>query len=68
MEKQYVEIIREIDDSISKVRELFDIAFEYNKNDDNRTELSQKCTTYLVDVRQILGAIRDKLIEDLIEE
>ena len=32
--------IDEINDSISKVRELFDIAFEYNRNDNNRTELS----------------------------
>ena len=60
--------IDEINDSISKVRELFDIAFEYNRNDDNRTELSQKCTTYLGDIWQTLGAIRDELIEELIEE
>ena len=60
--------IDEINDSISKVQELFDIAFEYNKNDDNRTELSQKCTTYLGDIWQTLGAIRDEFIEELIEE
>lgn len=60
--------IDEINDSISKVRELFDIAFEYNRNDDNRTELSQKCTTYLGGIWQTLGAIRDELIEELIEE
>ena len=60
--------IDEINDSISKVRELFDIAFEYNRNDDDRTELSQKCTTYLEDIWQTLSAIRDELIEELIEE
>ena len=60
--------IDEINDSISKVRELFDSAFEYNRNDDDRTELSQKCTTYLEDIWQTLSAIRDELIEELIEE
>lgn len=56
--------IDEINDSISKIRELFDIAFEYNRNDDDRTELSQKCTTYLGDVWQTLSAIRDEFIEE----
>lgn len=60
--------IDEINSSISKVRELFDIAFEYNRNDDNRTELSQKCTTYLGEVWQTLAAIRDEVIDQLVEE
>ena len=56
--------IEEINESICKVREIFDIAFDYNQNDNFRTELSQKCTEYLSDVWQTLGAIRDELIED----
>lgn len=54
-------MINELNDCIYKVRELFDIAFDYNQNDKLRTELSQKCTDYLVDVEQTLAAIRDKL-------
>ena len=57
------EAIEEINESIDKVRELFDLAFDYNQNDKFRTELSQKCTDYLVDVEQTLGAILDELIE-----
>ncbi len=51
--------IEEINSEIPKVRELFDIAYEYNKKDSTRTELSQKCTTYLADVWQTLSAIVD---------
>lgn len=31
--------IDEINDNISKVRESFDIAFEYNRNDDNLPQI-----------------------------
>lgn len=51
--------VEEINSEIPKVRELFDIAYEYNKKDPTRTELSQKCTTYLADVWQTLSAIVD---------
>jgi hypothetical protein len=51
--------IEEIKSEIPKIHELFDIAYEYNKEDSTRTELSQKCTTYLLDVWQTLGAIVD---------
>ena len=53
--------IEEINSEIPKVHELFDIAYEYNKKDSTRTELSQKCTTYLLDVWQTLGAVVDNL-------
>ena len=56
--------IEEINESIYKVREIFDMAFDYNQNDKFRTELSLKCTDYLGGVWQTLGAIRDELIED----
>lgn len=56
--------INGLNDAISKIRDLFDVAFEYNKYDESRTELSQKCTTYLVGVWQTLAALRDELIED----
>ncbi len=58
------EKIEEINESIYKVREIFDMAFDYNQNDNFRTELSRKCTDYLSDVWQTLSAIRDELIED----
>lgn len=51
--------IEEIKSEIPKIHELFDIAYEYNKEDFTRTELSQKCTTYLLDMWQTLGAIVD---------
>lgn len=51
--------IEEINSEIPKIHELFDIAYEYNKEDSTRTELSQKCTTYLLDIWQTLGAIVD---------
>lgn len=51
--------IEEINSEISKVHELVDIAYEYNQKDSTRTELSQKCTTYLLDVWQTMGAIAD---------
>lgn len=60
--------IEEINESIYKVRELFEMAFEYNQNDKSQTELSQKCTDYLGDVWKTLSAIRDELIEDIIQE
>lgn len=56
--------IEEIDDAISKIHELFDIAWEYNQSEESRTELSQKCTTYLTDVWQTIGAIKEEMIED----
>ena len=56
--------ISELDKAIYMVRELFDIAFDYNRNDKFRTELSRKCTEYLGDVWQTLGAIKEELIED----
>lgn len=58
--------LNEIDRAISEIIELFDIAWEYNKSDKSRTELSQKCTMYLSGIGQTLGAIRDEL--ELIEE
>lgn len=51
--------IEEINSEIPKIHELFDIAYKYNQEDSTRTELSQKCTTYLLDVWQTLGAIVD---------
>lgn len=51
--------IEEINSEISKVHELVDIAYEYNQKDSTRTELSQKCTTYLLDIWQTMGAIAD---------
>lgn len=54
--------IEEINSEIPKIHELFDIAYEYNKEDSTRTELSQKCTTYLLDVWQTLGAIVDNFL------
>ena len=51
--------VEEINSEIPKIHELFDIAYEYNKEDSTRTELSQKCTTYLLDMWQTLGAIVD---------
>lgn len=56
--------IKELDESIYKVREIYDMAFIYNLNDKFRTALSRKCTDYLGGVWQTLGAIRDELIED----
>lgn len=58
--------IKELDESIYKVREIYDMAFDYNQNDKFRTELqlSLKCTDYLGGVWQTLSAIRDELIED----
>jgi len=56
--------IEEINESIYKVREIFDMAYDYNQNDNFQTELSRKCTDYLVGVWQTLGAIRDELIKD----
>ena len=56
--------IKELDDSIYKVREIYDMAFIYNLNDKFQTALSRKCTDYLGGVWQTLGAIRDELIED----
>ena len=56
--------VREIDESIYRVREIYDMAFDYNQNDKFRTELSLKCTDYLGYVWQTLCAIKDELIED----
>lgn len=60
-------IINEIDETLSKGRELFDIAFEYNMSDKTRSELSQKCTSYLVGMLQTLGAIKDEKERELNE-
>lgn len=51
--------VEEINSEIPKIHELFDIAYEYNQEDSTRTELSQKCITYLLDIWQTLGAIVD---------
>lgn len=56
--------IEEINESIYKVKEIYDMAFDYNRNDKFRTELSLKCTDYLGGVWQTLGAIRDELTEN----
>lgn len=53
--------IKELDESIYKVREIHDMAFDYNQNDKFRTELSLKCADYLGGVWQTLGAIRDEI-------
>ena len=55
--------IAELNEAIYQVQELFDMAFDYNQNDKWRTELSQKCTTYLSGVWQTLSAIRDELAD-----
>lgn len=59
--------IEEINSEIPQIHELIDIAYEYNKEDSTRTELSQKCTTYLLGVWQTLGAIVDNCGADMRE-
>jgi len=56
--------IKELDENIYKVREIYDMAFIYNLNDKFQTELSRKRTEYLGGVWQTLGAIRNELIEN----
>lgn len=60
--------IEEINESIYKVQEIYDMAFVYNQDEFRNSELSMKCTDYLGGVCQTLSAIRDELIEDIIQE
>ena len=52
--------------------ELFDIAFKFNENENTRTELSQKVTSYMCDLIQtlnfLIGEIQGELENEQILE
>ena len=64
----YKEVLDELRDGLSKCSELFNIAYDLNNNENTRTALSQKTTTYMPDVIQTLSFLIDEFKREEIEK
>ena len=66
------EILDELIVEQQQCNELFDIAFKFNGNENTRTELSQKVTSYMCDLIQtlsfLIGEIQSQLESEQILE
>lgn len=59
------ELAVELNDAISQLYELFNIAYNLNQSENTRTAFSQKTTTYIGGVLQTLQYIKGQLpVED----
>lgn len=64
----YEEVLTELRERINKCNELFDMAYRLNSNENTKTALSQKVTTYIPDIMQTLSFIIGEFEREEIEE
>ena len=64
MDEKLKEEIKQVNNML---KELFDEAWKCNNNNEQRTDFTKKCTTYIPRIQQTFGYLADKN-EDLDEE